>query len=194
MKHHLILSFSHGAGGVLLAATLSPRLVFSLSCCHLPSRLVANSTGSGYVCPCSGKGAGHSQLVTDVAVCGWEMRSHWAQPGCTRRHCLPPTRPAFFPQIAKQSLRPYCTVCNRYFKTPRKFVEHVKSQGHKDKAKEVTPAPSQDMGPERYRALARATQQVEVFPSLNAYQVWRDWDAQSCGVGGVWRLGCPELT
>ncbi|XP_060056783.1 cip1-interacting zinc finger protein-like [Erinaceus europaeus] len=41
-------------------------------------------------------------------------------------------------KIAKQSLRPFCTVCNRYFKTPRKFVEHVKSQGHKDKAKEET--------------------------------------------------------
>ncbi|XP_021513542.1 cip1-interacting zinc finger protein isoform X3 [Meriones unguiculatus] len=40
-------------------------------------------------------------------------------------------------KIAKQSLRPFCTVCNRYFRTPRKFVEHVKSQGHKDKAKEV---------------------------------------------------------
>uniref|UniRef100_A0A8C9CQN7 CDKN1A interacting zinc finger protein 1 n=1 Tax=Phocoena sinus TaxID=42100 RepID=A0A8C9CQN7_PHOSS len=39
--------------------------------------------------------------------------------------------------IAKQSLRPFCTVCSRYFKTPRKFVEHVKSQGHKDKAKEL---------------------------------------------------------
>ncbi|XP_023600249.1 cip1-interacting zinc finger protein isoform X6 [Myotis lucifugus] len=40
-------------------------------------------------------------------------------------------------KIAKQSLRPFCTVCNRYFRTPRKFVEHVKSQGHKDKAKEM---------------------------------------------------------
>uniref|UniRef100_A0A8C8Z0P5 CDKN1A interacting zinc finger protein 1 n=1 Tax=Prolemur simus TaxID=1328070 RepID=A0A8C8Z0P5_PROSS len=40
-------------------------------------------------------------------------------------------------KIAKQSLRPFCTICNRYFKTPRKFVEHVKSQGHKDKAKEL---------------------------------------------------------
>ncbi|XP_055456136.1 cip1-interacting zinc finger protein isoform X2 [Psammomys obesus] len=40
-------------------------------------------------------------------------------------------------KIAKQSLRPFCTICNRYFRTPRKFVEHVKSQGHKDKAKEV---------------------------------------------------------
>ncbi|XP_066112175.1 cip1-interacting zinc finger protein isoform X2 [Saccopteryx bilineata] len=40
-------------------------------------------------------------------------------------------------KIAKQSLRPFCTVCNRYFKTPRKFVEHVKSQGHKDKAMEL---------------------------------------------------------
>uniref|UniRef100_A0A452DVP3 CDKN1A interacting zinc finger protein 1 n=1 Tax=Capra hircus TaxID=9925 RepID=A0A452DVP3_CAPHI len=40
-------------------------------------------------------------------------------------------------KLAKQSLRPFCTICNRYFKTPRKFVEHVKSQGHKDKAKEL---------------------------------------------------------
>ncbi|KAM6182958.1 cip1-interacting zinc finger protein isoform 2-T3 [Erethizon dorsatum] len=40
-------------------------------------------------------------------------------------------------KVAKQSLRPFCTVCSRYFKTPRKFVEHVKSQGHKDKAKEL---------------------------------------------------------
>ncbi|XP_045878653.1 cip1-interacting zinc finger protein isoform X4 [Meles meles] len=40
-------------------------------------------------------------------------------------------------KIAKHSLRPFCTICNRYFKTPRKFVEHVKSQGHKDKAKEL---------------------------------------------------------
>ncbi|XP_053523685.1 cip1-interacting zinc finger protein isoform X2 [Artibeus jamaicensis] len=40
-------------------------------------------------------------------------------------------------KIAKQSLRPFCTICSRYFKTPRKFVEHVKSQGHKDKAKEL---------------------------------------------------------
>ncbi|KAL4689794.1 hypothetical protein H8959_012585 [Pygathrix nigripes] len=74
-------------------------------------------------------------------------------------------------KIAKQSLRPFCTICNRYFKTPRKFVEHVKSQGHKDKAKEVTRAPSEDMGPERYRALAKATQQVEVFPSPNSQQL-----------------------
>lgn len=40
-------------------------------------------------------------------------------------------------KVAKQSLRPFCTICNRYFKTPRKFVEHVKSQGHKDKAQEL---------------------------------------------------------
>lgn len=70
------------------------------------------------------------------------------------------------PQISKQSLRPFCTICNRYFKTPRKFVEHVKSQGHKDKAKEVITAISEDMGPERYSTLAKATQQVEVYPSL----------------------------
>ncbi|XP_049630102.1 cip1-interacting zinc finger protein [Suncus etruscus] len=40
-------------------------------------------------------------------------------------------------KTAKQSLRPFCMVCDRSFKTPRKFVEHVKSQGHKDKAKEL---------------------------------------------------------
>ncbi|XP_029392465.1 cip1-interacting zinc finger protein isoform X3 [Mus pahari] len=40
-------------------------------------------------------------------------------------------------KVAKQSLRPFCTICSRYFKTPRKFVEHVKSQGHKDKAQEL---------------------------------------------------------
>ncbi|OWK10170.1 hypothetical protein Celaphus_00005189 [Cervus elaphus hippelaphus] len=30
-------------------------------------------------------------------------------------------------KLAKQSLRPFCTICNRYFKTPRKFVEHLKT-------------------------------------------------------------------
>lgn len=70
--------------------------------------------------------------------------------------------------MAKQSLRPFCTVCNRYFRTPRKFVEHVKSQGHKDKAKEVTPDPSADVGSERGRVSAKATQQVEIYPCPNA--------------------------
>lgn len=57
-----------------------------------------------------------------------------------------------FPQIAKQSLRPFCTICSRYFRTPRKFVEHVKSQGHKDKAKEVTLAAF----PQEHRVIEQA--------------------------------------
>lgn len=65
------------------------------------------------------------ERTTDRLACTW---------GCSS---APSGLPAF-PQVAKQSLRPFCTVCNRYFKTPRKFVEHVKSQGHKDKAQEVT--------------------------------------------------------
>uniref|UniRef100_A0A8D0FWM2 C2H2-type domain-containing protein n=1 Tax=Strix occidentalis caurina TaxID=311401 RepID=A0A8D0FWM2_STROC len=40
-------------------------------------------------------------------------------------------------KLAKRSLRPFCTVCSRHFKTPRKFVEHMKSPEHKQKAKEV---------------------------------------------------------
>ncbi|XP_051041137.1 cip1-interacting zinc finger protein isoform X3 [Phodopus roborovskii] len=51
-------------------------------------------------------------------------------------------------KIAKQSLRPFCTICNRYFKTPRKFVEHVKSQGHKDKAKELKTLEKETASPE----------------------------------------------
>ncbi|XP_018417320.1 PREDICTED: cip1-interacting zinc finger protein [Nanorana parkeri] len=40
-------------------------------------------------------------------------------------------------KMAKRSLRPFCTVCSRHFKTPRKFVEHVKSPEHKQKSQEV---------------------------------------------------------
>ncbi|XP_075376014.1 cip1-interacting zinc finger protein isoform X2 [Mycteria americana] len=40
-------------------------------------------------------------------------------------------------KLAKRSLRPFCTVCSRHFKTPRKFVEHMKSPEHKQKVKEV---------------------------------------------------------
>ncbi|NXH85532.1 CIZ1 protein, partial [Edolisoma coerulescens] len=40
-------------------------------------------------------------------------------------------------KLAKRSLRPFCTVCSRHFKTPRKFVEHMKSPEHKQKAKEI---------------------------------------------------------
>ncbi|XP_051022445.1 cip1-interacting zinc finger protein-like isoform X2 [Acomys russatus] len=49
---------------------------------------------------------------------------------------------------AKQSLRPFCTICSRHFKTPRKFVEHVKSQGHKDKAKELKTLEKEVASPE----------------------------------------------
>lgn len=111
-------------------------------CCPLPPRLGASGAGKGRACPGSGSGAEGSQPVTAAtAASRREARPRGAPPGCTgdpaRR---PPTRlrgPPSFPQIAKQSLRPFCTVCNRYFKTPRKFVEHVKSQEHKDKAKEL---------------------------------------------------------
>ncbi|KAM5146242.1 cip1-interacting zinc finger protein [Mantella aurantiaca] len=40
-------------------------------------------------------------------------------------------------KMAKRSLRPFCTVCSRHFKTPRKFVEHMKSPEHKQKSQEV---------------------------------------------------------
>ncbi|KAM4696061.1 cip1-interacting zinc finger protein [Rhinophrynus dorsalis] len=40
-------------------------------------------------------------------------------------------------KLAKRSLRPFCTVCSRHFKTPRKFVEHMKSPEHKQKSQEV---------------------------------------------------------
>ncbi|XP_045429601.1 cip1-interacting zinc finger protein isoform X2 [Pipistrellus kuhlii] len=51
-------------------------------------------------------------------------------------------------KIAKQALRPFCTICSRYFRTPRKFVEHVKSQGHKDKAKELKMSEKEPAGQE----------------------------------------------
>ncbi|XP_073397204.1 cip1-interacting zinc finger protein isoform X2 [Dendrobates tinctorius] len=40
-------------------------------------------------------------------------------------------------KMAKRSLRPFCTVCSRHFKTPRKFVEHMKSPEHKQKSQEL---------------------------------------------------------
>ncbi|XP_078282546.1 uncharacterized protein LOC144608530 isoform X2 [Rhinoraja longicauda] len=40
-------------------------------------------------------------------------------------------------KLSKYSLRPFCTVCSRHFKTPRKFVEHMKSPEHKQKVEEV---------------------------------------------------------
>ncbi|XP_043914809.1 cip1-interacting zinc finger protein isoform X2 [Protopterus annectens] len=40
-------------------------------------------------------------------------------------------------KLSKHSLRPFCVVCSRHFRTPRKFVEHMKSPEHKQKAKEA---------------------------------------------------------
>ncbi|KAM8885660.1 cdkn1a interacting zinc finger protein 1b isoform 2-T2 [Spinachia spinachia] len=35
-------------------------------------------------------------------------------------------------KICKQLCRPFCPVCKRHFRTPRKFVEHMKSSEHKE--------------------------------------------------------------
>lgn len=40
-------------------------------------------------------------------------------------------------KLAKVSSRPFCTLCERHFRTPRKFVEHMKSPEHKRKVEEV---------------------------------------------------------
>uniref|UniRef100_A0A4W4HPP2 Matrin-type domain-containing protein n=1 Tax=Electrophorus electricus TaxID=8005 RepID=A0A4W4HPP2_ELEEL len=40
-------------------------------------------------------------------------------------------------KVAKVSSRPFCTVCERYFRTPRKFVEHMKSPEHKQQVEEL---------------------------------------------------------
>ncbi|KAL0978968.1 hypothetical protein UPYG_G00178640 [Umbra pygmaea] len=46
-------------------------------------------------------------------------------------------------KLSKQFSRPFCTVCKRHFRTPRKFVEHMKSQEHKRQVEEL-----QEEGPE----------------------------------------------
>lgn len=40
-------------------------------------------------------------------------------------------------KMAKVSSRPFCTVCKCHFRTPRKFVEHMKSPEHKQRIKEL---------------------------------------------------------
>ncbi|XP_046697077.1 cdkn1a interacting zinc finger protein 1b isoform X2 [Silurus meridionalis] len=40
-------------------------------------------------------------------------------------------------KMAKVSSRPFCTVCERHFRTPRKFVEHMKSPEHKQLVEEL---------------------------------------------------------
>ncbi|MGH0175880.1 UNVERIFIED_CONTAM: hypothetical protein FKN15_071594 [Acipenser sinensis] len=39
-------------------------------------------------------------------------------------------------KLSKHSSRPFCTVCKCHFRTPRKFVEHMKSPEHKHKVEE----------------------------------------------------------
>ncbi|XP_036382006.1 cdkn1a interacting zinc finger protein 1b [Megalops cyprinoides] len=40
-------------------------------------------------------------------------------------------------KLSKHSARPFCTVCKRHFRTPRKFVEHMKSPEHKQRVEEL---------------------------------------------------------
>uniref|UniRef100_A0A4W3JK64 Matrin-type domain-containing protein n=1 Tax=Callorhinchus milii TaxID=7868 RepID=A0A4W3JK64_CALMI len=68
------------------------------------------------------------------STCQAHFRGNVIEHRRTRRH-----------KLAKYSLRPFCTVCSRYFKTPRKFVEHMKSSEHKQKVVEVCEAFPEDM-------------------------------------------------
>ncbi|XP_063792671.1 cip1-interacting zinc finger protein isoform X2 [Pseudophryne corroboree] len=56
-------------------------------------------------------------------------------------------------KMAKRSLRPFCTVCSRHFKTPRKFVEHMKSPEHKQKSQEVRLREKEPWNPEESEEL-----------------------------------------
>ncbi|KAM6954530.1 cdkn1a interacting zinc finger protein 1b [Aplochiton taeniatus] len=40
-------------------------------------------------------------------------------------------------KLCKQASRPFCSVCKRHFRTPRKFVEHMKSPGHKQQLEQL---------------------------------------------------------
>ncbi|XP_076023623.1 cdkn1a interacting zinc finger protein 1b isoform X2 [Genypterus blacodes] len=39
-------------------------------------------------------------------------------------------------KLSKQQSRPFCPVCKRHFRTPRKFVEHMKSAEHKQQVQQ----------------------------------------------------------
>ncbi|XP_062873839.1 cdkn1a interacting zinc finger protein 1b isoform X2 [Trichomycterus rosablanca] len=52
-------------------------------------------------------------------------------------------------KMAKASSRPFCTVCERHFRTPRKFVEHMKSPEHKQQVEEL----KEEGGPEMMEEL-----------------------------------------
>ncbi|XP_066436441.1 cip1-interacting zinc finger protein isoform X2 [Eleutherodactylus coqui] len=56
-------------------------------------------------------------------------------------------------KMAKRSLRPFCSVCNRHFKTPRKFVEHMKSPEHKQKSQEMKLREKESWSPEESEEL-----------------------------------------
>ncbi|XP_075691248.1 cip1-interacting zinc finger protein [Rhinoderma darwinii] len=56
-------------------------------------------------------------------------------------------------KMAKRSLRPFCSVCSRHFKTPRKFVEHMKSPEHKQKSQEVKLREKETWSPEESEEL-----------------------------------------
>ncbi|XP_016341842.1 cip1-interacting zinc finger protein-like [Sinocyclocheilus anshuiensis] len=40
-------------------------------------------------------------------------------------------------KMAKVSSRPFCTLCERHFRTPRKFIEHMKSPEHKRRVEKL---------------------------------------------------------
>ncbi|MGH0173236.1 UNVERIFIED_CONTAM: hypothetical protein FKN15_064932 [Acipenser sinensis] len=51
-------------------------------------------------------------------------------------------------KLSKHSSRPFCTVCKCHFRTPRKFVEHMKSPEHKHKVEELRSEAREHGGPE----------------------------------------------
>lgn len=93
-RYHLTLPVSQSSWGSSLAATLSP-CPMSVLCCHLPSHLIAQGVGRGSTCPHSGKGVEHSQLITNVVACRWDMRCqgtagmHLGTPSATHLACPP---------------------------------------------------------------------------------------------------------
>lgn len=69
--HHLTLPCSHGAHGEPLGGHPLPRLL-SVAICHPISRQWHRE---GHVCPHTSTGVEHSQMITDVLACRWELRT-----------------------------------------------------------------------------------------------------------------------
>ncbi|XP_072520821.1 cdkn1a interacting zinc finger protein 1b isoform X2 [Salminus brasiliensis] len=67
------------------------------------------------------------------AICQYHFTGDLIEHRRTKKH-----------KLAKVSSRPFCTVCERYFRTPRKFVEHMKSPEHKQRVEEL----KEERGPE----------------------------------------------